>query len=258
MSDIANLLGTPDGFDPMSVEPQADYVAVPPGKYPIEIVKAGMKKTKAGTGHFLELHCKILADPGPAAGVVGSSVVGRMVFDRMNLDNPNQQAVDISLKSFAALGRSVGLARIPDSQLLVGKRCIACVKVKDGNNEIRTYEPLAVAAAPAAPAPAAPLPVTATPTATVPVQAPYAAPGNGPPVAAPAQPPLQATPLSPSPTYTAPVAAPVAPTPPVAPMAGPVVPAAPVTTVVAPAALPQTAVAAVGPDGQPLQKPWQK
>ncbi len=259
MSDIANLLGTPDGFDPMSVEPQEDYVAVPPGKYPVEIQRAEMEQTKAGTGHYLELQCKILAAPKGAAGAVG-----RFVWDRLNLDNPSAVAVEIAMRSFAALGRSVGLARIPDSQLLVGKRCLACVKVKDGKNEIRTYEPLPTAAAPAAPValvqPAAPVPGPAPVRTQVPGSGPVApvepvAPAA--PVAAPVT-PLPTMPgaallpggMAPA-ALAAPVAAPVAPAP---------VTAAPAATApVAPVAPVQAA--AVGPTldaaGQALPRPWQ-
>ncbi len=130
--DLVNFFGTPDGFDTHSVEPQKDYVAIPPGKYPVQIEKSELKQTKAGDGHYLELACVVL--DGPAKG--------RKIWDRLNIDNPSQQAREISQRQFAALGQALGLVKIADTQQLIGGICIACVKVKGDNNEIRTYEPL--------------------------------------------------------------------------------------------------------------------
>lgn len=226
MSDLTAIFGTADGFDPMSVKPQADFTPVVPGKYPVEIMSAQMKKTKAGDGSFLEIVVQILDGPEK----------GRKIWDNLNLDNPNAQAVEIALRSLAALGRSLGLTRIPDSDLLIGKRCIACIKVKDGSNSIRTYEPL-LAAAPVAPVP--PTGVGSAPIVTI-VPVPVVLPGTLPPAPVPhVMPTFLSAPI-------APPTAPVAPTP--APVAMDPAPPAP-TPVPAPAAPLQAAQ---------LDAPWNK
>jgi hypothetical protein len=146
MSDVQQFLG--GGFDTHSVEPQSDFAAVPPGKYPVMVEKAVVKETKAHTGHFVELTLSILDGP----------FKNRKVWDRINIQNPNAQCVEIGLRSLAALGQAVGLASISDTDQLVNQICIAHVKVKDEQNEVRTYSATAPAAAPGIPQTPAPPP----------------------------------------------------------------------------------------------------
>lgn len=229
--DLVNFFGTSTGFDTHSVEPQKDFDVIPPGDYPIEIEKSEMKPTKkvdangSPVGHYLELTCKILALPGNATGMVGQTAVGRKVWDRLNIDNPSQVAVEIALRSLAALGQALGLANITDTQQVVGGKCIACIKAKDDNNEIRTYKPLATALVEAPPAaPNGPTP--GGPNGPVAPQQPMV-----PPPPAPMTAPVQ---LQPAPGYVPDVAGlcpPVAgqPEAPVAPAATAPVTAAPAT-----------------------------
>ncbi len=118
-------------FDTNSVAPQEDYQVLPPGDYPVQVEKAEIKATKKGDGHLIELAMVVL--DGPAKG--------RKLWDRMNIDNPSEKAVEISMRKLAALGQAVGLAAVRDTQEFVGKMCLAAVKVKDNSNEIRTYKP---------------------------------------------------------------------------------------------------------------------
>ena len=53
---MANL----QGFDARTVEPSADFEAIPAGKYLAIITDSGMKETKAGTGNYLELTLQII------------------------------------------------------------------------------------------------------------------------------------------------------------------------------------------------------
>lgn len=165
------------GFDPQSVEPQADFDVLAPGKYSVQIEKADVKVTKKGNGHLLELQMVVLDGPGK----------GRKLWSRINIDNPSQQCVEIGLKCLAALGRATKVGIVSDESQFLGRTCVACVKVKDGNNEIRTYEPFPDAQSVQAPAP----PPTA-PQAPLPVGPPVSLP-VGPPVVPPqpAQQPLQ-------------------------------------------------------------------
>jgi hypothetical protein len=127
MSDLQQIFG--NGFDTGSVPPAEDFAAVPPGKYPVVIEKAEVKQTKKGDGHYIELQLSIL--DGPAKN--------RKVWDRINIQNPSQQCVEIGLRSLAALGLAVGLASVSDTSQLLNKVCIAHVKVDGENNSVRTY-----------------------------------------------------------------------------------------------------------------------
>lgn len=137
MSDLQQLFGGP-GFDTHSVEPQQDFVAIPPGKYPVMIEKAEVKQTKRGDGHYLEVTMSVL----------DGQFKNRKLWDRINIQNPNQQCVDIGLRCLAALGQALGIASIQSTDQLLNGVCIAHVKVKDEQNEVRTYSPLTPAMPP--------------------------------------------------------------------------------------------------------------
>lgn len=126
--DLLDIFG--DGFDTQSVEPQADFPIVPPGKYSCIIDKAEVKQTKKGDGHYIEIQLSIIGE---------SPYKNRKIWDRINIDNPSSQCVEIGLRCLAALGIAAGVSKITDSAQLVGKIVIAHVKVKDDNNEVRTY-----------------------------------------------------------------------------------------------------------------------
>lgn len=133
-------------FDTHSVAPSEDYVTLPPGKYPVRIDGAEIAPTKAGDGHYLLLTLTVL--DGPA--------INRKLFDRMNLDNPSEKAKEIAKRQCAALGQALGIAVVSDEKQFIGGIVIAHVKVKDGQNEIRTYSsayapPPDAVAAPVAP-----------------------------------------------------------------------------------------------------------
>ena len=140
MSDLQQLFGGP-GFDTHSVPPQEDFIVLPPGKYPVMIEKAEVKTTKSGTGHYLEVQLSVL----------DGQAKNRKVWDRINIQNPSEKCVEIGLRSLAALGQALGLASIQDTNQLLNGVCIACIKVKDEQNEVRTYMPLTSAYAPGVP-----------------------------------------------------------------------------------------------------------
>ena len=131
---MANLGGTYTA-DPNNV--QGDFTPVPPGEYPVHIVDSDMVANKARTGHFLKLDLEILE----------GEQQGRKLFDRLNIDNPNQQAVDIAQRTLNAICVAVGKLSISDSAELHGTPMIAVVKVDPArgdygpSNSIGTYKP---------------------------------------------------------------------------------------------------------------------
>jgi len=143
---MAFLGGT---FDATQVEPAGDFTPIAPGEYKVQIISSEMVRNKAGTGSMLKLELEITE--GEAAG--------RKLYDRLNLDNPNQQAVEIAQRTLSAICHAVGKLSVADSEELHMRPMIAVVKVdpprsangKDygASNSIKTYK-AADGAAPAA------------------------------------------------------------------------------------------------------------
>ncbi len=132
MSDLSEFFQHTTGqdvFDPNSVDPQTDFVVLPAGKYPVLIEKAEVQATKKGDGHFIYLEMQI----------IDGQAKGRKLFDRINIDNPSQKCVEIGFRCLAALGQAIGLQGITDSNQLVNQSVIAHVRVKNDQNEVRTY-----------------------------------------------------------------------------------------------------------------------
>jgi hypothetical protein len=86
-------------FDASAVQPQAPRGLIEPGFYQVVIAKSTHKLNKAGTGSYLELELQIV--DGPESG--------RRIWDRLNLDNPNQTAVEIAMASLSAICHAVGV-----------------------------------------------------------------------------------------------------------------------------------------------------
>jgi hypothetical protein len=113
---MAFLGGT---FDATQVEPQGDYTPVPPGEYKVQIISSEMVETSAKTGHMLKLEMEIIE----------GDQAGRKLFDRLNLDNPNQQAVEIAQRTLSAICHATGKLSVQDSEELHMIPMVAVVKV---------------------------------------------------------------------------------------------------------------------------------
>ncbi|WP_135470524.1 DUF669 domain-containing protein [Crenalkalicoccus roseus] len=150
-------------FDASGVEPSAPLEILPPGKYPAQIVKSEMRHTRAGDGQMLWLELEITE--GPAKG--------RRLWDRLNLVNPNQKAVEIAQRTLSAICRAAGRLQVSDSEELHFRPMLVTVAVESDSrdmhlppeerrrqNAIRGYAalPSAPAAVPAAGKPSAPPP----------------------------------------------------------------------------------------------------
>jgi hypothetical protein len=124
-----------NGFDANQVEPTIDFDPIPAGKYLAIITESEMKANKAGTGHFLLLTFQITDGP----------FKGRNQWARLNLDNPNAQAVQIARAELSAICRAVGVLAPNDSVELHNLPMIirvACKKREDTGefgNEIKGY-----------------------------------------------------------------------------------------------------------------------
>jgi len=129
---MANL----NGFNAHEVDPSVGFDAVPAGKYLAVITESEMKPTKAGTGQYLQFTFQI----------IDGEYKGRLLWARLNLDNPSAMAVKIARSELSAICRAVGVMAPKDSVELHGLPLqikVGCKKRDDTGevtNEIKGYE----------------------------------------------------------------------------------------------------------------------
>jgi len=148
-------------FDASSVPAtEKNYEVLAPGWYTASVTGAEVKATKSGTGQYLRVEYTIS----------GPSGAGRKVWSNYNVRNENPKAESIGREQLAELCRCVGLARVNDTDQLLG--CTVSVKIKvreasngyEAQNEVQGHKalegsaPPAPAAAPKAAAKAGPKP----------------------------------------------------------------------------------------------------
>jgi hypothetical protein len=123
-------------FDASTITPDAPREVLPDGDYPVIIEASEWKATKAGTGQFLELTLQVIEGPQK----------GRKVWDRLNLSNPNTQAVEIAQRTLSAICHATGVMKVSDSAQLHNLPLLAKVKVSQGpngpSNEVKGYKKL--------------------------------------------------------------------------------------------------------------------
>jgi hypothetical protein len=122
-------------FDSTRYEASSPMDAVPTDWYPCLVSGTEIKETKTGTGKYLMLTLDIIDGP----------FKNRKLFDRLNLWNRNQQAVDIANKTMTAICQSVGIIQPRNHEEFRGKRLMAkAVKTNDPQygegNEVKGYK----------------------------------------------------------------------------------------------------------------------
>jgi hypothetical protein len=144
---MANLTG----FDANQVDPATNFDPLPAGTYLAVITESEMKPTKAGTGNFLQLTFQVLDGPHK----------GRLLWARLNLDNPNATAVQIAKAELSAICRAVGVLAPNDSvelhnlPLVIHVRCKKRGDTGEIVNEVKGYSKKESPPAPANALPAA-------------------------------------------------------------------------------------------------------
>jgi hypothetical protein len=145
-------------FDATTVDPAAGFELFPVGKYVVQIVASEMRPTKDGGGQYLWLELDVLEGP----------LMGRKLFDRLNLVNASAQTVEIAQRTLSAICHATGRLQVQDSADLHLIPMIADVTIKPPKNgygernQIR-YLPLERGAGVAQPRATAPAAAT-TPT----------------------------------------------------------------------------------------------
>ena len=125
-------------FDANAVQPQESFEPIPAGWYECMIVESEMKPTKSGTGQYLQLRLD----------VTEGQYANRVLFERLNLDNPNTTAVEIAQRTLSAICHATGVLQPRDSSDLhnIPLRVKVSVRpagnVYEANNDIKGYESL--------------------------------------------------------------------------------------------------------------------
>ena len=129
---MANL----NGFNANEVDPAVGFDPIPAGKYLAIITESEMKPTKAGTGQYLQLTFQVLDGP----------YKGRLVWARLNLDNPSDMAVKIARAELSSICRAVGVLAPKDSielhdlPLTITVGCKKRDDTAEMTNEVKGYE----------------------------------------------------------------------------------------------------------------------
>ena len=116
-------------FDANNVDPQIQFEPIPNGKYVAVITESEIKPTASGNGSFLKLTFEVIEGEHD----------GRKVFARLNLDNPNAQAVAIAQAQLSAICRAVGVMTPRDSEELHNKKLLVTVKVRENKETGEKY-----------------------------------------------------------------------------------------------------------------------
>jgi hypothetical protein len=138
-----------------------NFEPLPAGWYTVTITQAELKDTKAGNGQYIKLRYD----------VTGPTHQGRVVFGNLNIKNQNQKAEEIGRQDLGNIMRAIGLAKVTDTDQLIGNSLSIKLDVKqdaqyEASNEVKGFKSVSGSAAPVAasmPAAAAPASAKAAP-----------------------------------------------------------------------------------------------
>ena len=116
-------------------QPSKDYSPLPSGWYSATISGAEVKETKAGTGEYIAIKYSI----------TGPTHQGRVIFGNLNIRNPNPKAEEIGRQQLGDIMRAIGLARVTDTDQLIGGSLVVKLDVKDDDkygerNEVKGFK----------------------------------------------------------------------------------------------------------------------
>jgi hypothetical protein len=99
--------------------PKSNFDPVPAGRYECLVHSASVENTKSG-GQMLKYRLDI----------IGPTCEGRVVFGTVTLKNANPKAVEIGKQQLGDLIRAAGIARLQDTDQLVGCRVLARIGIE--------------------------------------------------------------------------------------------------------------------------------
>lgn len=141
-----------------------NFEPLPAGWYTVTISQAELKPTKAGNGQYIKLRYD----------VTGPSHQGRVVFGNLNIKNANPKAEEIGRQQLGDIMRAIGLAKVTDTDQLIGGQIAIKLEVKEdaqygASNEVKAFKSVSGSVAPAAG-----VPVMAAQAATAKTAPPWA------------------------------------------------------------------------------------
>lgn len=93
------------GFDATEVAPSKGFEPIPVGDYVAMITDSEEKQNNKGTGSYVNLTIEI----------VDGEYKGRKLWELLNLNNPNAEAVNIARATLSAICRAVGVLKPRDT-----------------------------------------------------------------------------------------------------------------------------------------------
>jgi len=113
-------------FNAREVAPNS-FEAIPPGKYVAVITNSEFKETKSGKGMYLALTFEIIEGEHK----------NRKLWSRLNLENPNEKAVEIARGQLSAICHAINVPDLNDTAQLHDKPIVIRVTQKEFDGEMR-------------------------------------------------------------------------------------------------------------------------
>jgi hypothetical protein len=146
-------------FDVESLPESTSNDPLPAGEYPVEIERAEVKQTKAGTGSYISVMYR----------VIGEDRNNACIFGNLNIRNPNPKAEEIGRQQLGSLMRAIGVTRLQDTDEMIGRQLVVKINIKKDEehgdrNEIKSWKPYGQSSAmPKKPTASQPQPSKASP-----------------------------------------------------------------------------------------------
>jgi len=120
-----------------------NFDPLPAGWYTCTISQSELKDTNAGNGQYIKLRYDI----------TGPSHQGRVVFGNLNIKNANPKAEEIGRQQLGEIMRAIGLAKVTDTDQLIGGQLSIKLEVKEddkygASNEVKGFKSVSGSAAP--------------------------------------------------------------------------------------------------------------
>ena len=117
---------------------KTSFDPIPPGWYTVTIASAEVKATKNGTGQYIAIRYD----------VTGPTHQGRVIFGNLNIRNQSPKAEEIGRQQLGELCRAIGLAKVGDTDQLVGHGLSIKVDIEKSEqygdkNQVRGFKPIA-------------------------------------------------------------------------------------------------------------------
>ena len=117
----------------------SNFDPLPEGWYNASITGAEIKATKMGDGKYIA--CKYT--------ITGPSHQGRVVFGNLNIKNASTKAEEIGRQSLGEIMRAIGLAKVTDTDQLIGGNLGIKLDVKRSeeygdSNEVKGFKTIGI------------------------------------------------------------------------------------------------------------------